>query len=195
MYQDRLLWSTAVHRGRSLIAFGRFVLRARADNQALIDGPTTSVPRQAIAYRHLILTPYTITTLPRAAGSGAIKKAFEKAQVVEKWEASSWAKKLAARQSRKVSKLRVVQPLSTLSMYKWNVENGWACTNSWTELTCSKPPTLTDSRSSSPSDRDEIRSAELTPRRRRLPSKFVFASANSNLSGLVWSRSGWEGEE
>jgi len=74
-----------------------------ANNQALIDGPTTSVPRQAIAYRHLILTPYTITTLPRAAGSGAIKKAFEKAQVVEKWEASSWAKKLAARQSRKVS--------------------------------------------------------------------------------------------
>jgi large subunit ribosomal protein L14e len=68
----------------------------------LIDGPTTSVPRQAIAYRHLILTPYTITSLPRAAGSGAIKKAFEKAGVVEKWNASSWAKKLAARASRKV---------------------------------------------------------------------------------------------
>jgi large subunit ribosomal protein L14e len=68
----------------------------------LIDGPATSVPRQAIAYRHLILTPYTITSLPRAAGSGAIKKAFEKAGVVEKWESSSWAKKLAARASRKV---------------------------------------------------------------------------------------------
>jgi hypothetical protein len=87
----------------TLIAFGSSC--SRADSQALIDGPTTSVPRQAIAYRHLILTPYTITTLPRAAGSGAIKKAFEKAQVVEKWEASSWAKKLAARASRKVSAL------------------------------------------------------------------------------------------
>jgi large subunit ribosomal protein L14e len=68
----------------------------------LIDGPNTSVPRQAIAYRHLILTPYTITKLPRAAGTGAIKKAFEKAGVAEKWEASGWAKKLAARQVRKV---------------------------------------------------------------------------------------------
>ena len=70
--------------------------------QALIDGPTTSVPRQQFAYRHLILTPYTISKLPRGAGSGAIKKALEKAGVLEKWESSGWAKKLAARQVRKV---------------------------------------------------------------------------------------------
>ncbi|KAL7419333.1 hypothetical protein Q5752_006171 [Cryptotrichosporon argae] len=72
-------------------------------NRALIDGPATSVPRQAIAYRHLILTPYTLAKLPRAAGTGAVKKAFEKAGVVEKWEASAWAKKLAARKARKES--------------------------------------------------------------------------------------------
>lgn len=72
-------------------------------NQALIDGPNTSVPRQSIAYRNLILTPYTLATLPRAAGSGAIKKAFEKAGVEAKWEASSWAKKLKAREERKAS--------------------------------------------------------------------------------------------
>ena len=72
-------------------------------NRALIDGPATSVPRQAFPYRHLILTPYTIAKLPRAAGSGAIKKAFEKAGVTDKWEASAWSKKLAARQVRKDS--------------------------------------------------------------------------------------------
>ena len=71
--------------------------------QALIDGPNASVPRQAIAYRHLILTPYTIPALPRAAGTGAIRKAFEKSQVGDKWQASSWAKKLAARSARKTS--------------------------------------------------------------------------------------------
>ena len=75
-------------------------------NRALIDGPTTSVPRQAFPYRHLILTPYTIAKLPRGAGTGAVKKAFEKAGVLEKWQASAWSKKLAARQVRKVSKPR-----------------------------------------------------------------------------------------
>jgi len=78
----------------------------KTDHQALIDGPTTSVPRQQFPYRHLILTPYTISKLPRGAGSGAIKKALEKAGVLEKWESSGWAKKLAARQVRKVRRLR-----------------------------------------------------------------------------------------
>jgi ribosomal protein L14E/L6E/L27E len=71
--------------------------------QALIDGPNASVPRQSIPYRSLILTPYTLAALPRAAGSGAIKKAFEKAGVQAKWEASSWAKKLQAREERKAA--------------------------------------------------------------------------------------------
>ncbi|WWC68067.1 60S ribosomal protein eL14 [Kwoniella pini CBS 10737] len=70
-------------------------------NRALIDGPTTSVPRQQFPYRNLILTPYTLASLPRGAGNGAVKKAFEKAGVLEKWQSSGWAKKLAARQQRK----------------------------------------------------------------------------------------------
>lgn len=72
-------------------------------NRALIDGPTNSVPRQSIAYRKLILTPYTLAKLPRGAGSAAVRKAFDKSGVSEKWEASAWAKKLAARKVRKVS--------------------------------------------------------------------------------------------
>lgn len=73
-------------------------------NRALIDGPATGVPRQQFPYRHLILTPYTLAKLPRAAGSGAVKKAFEKSGVEDKWASSAWAKKLAAREARKVSK-------------------------------------------------------------------------------------------
>jgi large subunit ribosomal protein L14e len=67
----------------------------------LIDGPTTGVPRQSFPYRNMVLTPYTLAALPRGAGTGAIRKALEKADVAAKWESSSWAKKLAARDQRK----------------------------------------------------------------------------------------------
>jgi large subunit ribosomal protein L14e len=70
-------------------------------NRALIDGPSTSVTRQSIPYRSLILTPYTLPALPRAAGTGAIRSAFDKAEVQSKWEGSSWSKKLVARDVRR----------------------------------------------------------------------------------------------
>jgi large subunit ribosomal protein L14e len=69
--------------------------------QAIIDGPTTSVPRQAFPYRHLTLTPLTLTKLPRGAGSGVVRKLLEKEATVEKWEKSSWAQKRAAVQKRR----------------------------------------------------------------------------------------------
>jgi len=65
-------------------------------NRAIIDGPTTGVPRQSFPYRHLTLTPIKLTKLPRAAGSGALKKQLEKEEIVEKWNKSSWAQKRAA---------------------------------------------------------------------------------------------------
>ncbi|GJE99233.1 60S ribosomal protein L14 [Phanerochaete sordida] len=65
-------------------------------NRAIIDGPTTGVPRQAFPYRHLTLTPLRLTKLPRAAGSGAIKKALEKEAIVEKWEKSAFAQRRAS---------------------------------------------------------------------------------------------------
>ena len=64
--------------------------------QAVIDGPTTGVPRQAFPYRHLSLTPLTLPSLPRGAGSGVIRKRLEKDGIVEKWQKSSWAQKRAA---------------------------------------------------------------------------------------------------
>jgi large subunit ribosomal protein L14e len=70
-------------------------------NRAVIDGPTTSVPRQSYPYRHLSLTPLRLTKLPRGAGSGAIRKQLEKEGTVAKWENSAWAKKRAAIQKRR----------------------------------------------------------------------------------------------
>lgn len=69
--------------------------------QALIDGPTTGVPRQSFPYRHLTLTPLKLTKLPRAAGSGVVKKQVEAEAIVEKWSKSSWAQKRAAIEKRR----------------------------------------------------------------------------------------------
>jgi len=65
-------------------------------NRAMIDGPSTGVPRQTIAYRKVVLTPFVVSGLPRAAGSGAVKKFFEKQEIAAKWEKSAWAQKRAA---------------------------------------------------------------------------------------------------
>ncbi|KAJ7106471.1 60S ribosomal protein L14 [Mycena crocata] len=68
--------------------------------QAIIDGPTTGVTRQSYPYKHLTLTPLTLTKLPRGAGSGIIKKHLEKEATIEKWDKSSWAQKRAATEKR-----------------------------------------------------------------------------------------------
>jgi large subunit ribosomal protein L14e len=70
-------------------------------SQAIIDGPTTGVPRQSFPYRHLTLTSLNVPELPRAAGTGTVKKYVEKADLVTKWESSSWAKKRAATAKRR----------------------------------------------------------------------------------------------
>ena len=49
----------------------------------------------------MALTPFTLPKLPRAAGSGVIKKLLEKEGTVAKWESSSWAKKRASTEARR----------------------------------------------------------------------------------------------
>jgi large subunit ribosomal protein L14e len=71
------------------------------DAQAVIDGPTTGVPRQAFPYRHLTLTSLTVPKLPRSASSGIVKKYVEKADIVAKWQSTAWAKKRAAAEKRR----------------------------------------------------------------------------------------------
>jgi large subunit ribosomal protein L14e len=65
--------------------------------QVLVDGPSTKedsvIPRHALALAHATLTPIVIPKLPRAAGTGAVKKVWEKAEVEKKFEETSWAKK------------------------------------------------------------------------------------------------------
>ncbi|QEU59409.1 Rpl14b/Rpl14a [Kluyveromyces lactis] len=67
--------------------------------RALIDGPTTGVPRQAINLGQVVLTPLTFT-VPRGAKSATISKKWAAAGVSEKWATSSWAKKIAQRERR-----------------------------------------------------------------------------------------------
>jgi len=42
-----------------------------------------------------------IPKLPRAAGRGAVARAWEKAEVEKKWEESAWAKRRAQREKRR----------------------------------------------------------------------------------------------
>ncbi|MCJ1476163.1 hypothetical protein MMC13_004828 [Lambiella insularis] len=74
--------------------------------RALVDGPSTNekvpaVPRHAIALANVILTPIVIPKLPRAAGTGAVARAWKKAEVEEKWAESAWAKKREQREKRR----------------------------------------------------------------------------------------------
>ena len=64
--------------------------------QAIIDGPTTGVPRQSFPYRHMSLTPLVVSKLPRGAGTGVVRKYLEKEGTVEKWQKSSWSQKREA---------------------------------------------------------------------------------------------------
>jgi len=71
----------------------------------LVDGPSTKegavVPRQAIHTSTVSLTPWVIPNLPKAAGTGAVKKLWEKNEVDKKWAESSWAKKREQFERRK----------------------------------------------------------------------------------------------
>ncbi|CAI5757103.1 unnamed protein product [Candida verbasci] len=66
--------------------------------RALIDGP--KVQRQAISLNKVVLTPHKIS-LPRGSRTATVLKKFESSDVASKWEASSWAKKLATKERRR----------------------------------------------------------------------------------------------
>ena len=68
--------------------------------QAIIDGPATGVPRHSFPYRHLTLTPFRLSKLPRGAGSGTVLKQLTSEGIVEKWNKSTWATKRAAIEKR-----------------------------------------------------------------------------------------------
>ncbi|KAF8315586.1 hypothetical protein DL93DRAFT_2078765 [Clavulina sp. PMI_390] len=72
-------------------------------NRAIIDGPSTGVPRQPFSFRHLTLTTFVVPKLARGAGTGAVRKQFEASGIAAKWSASSWSKKREASKSRRAT--------------------------------------------------------------------------------------------
>ncbi|XP_051948291.1 60S ribosomal protein L14-like [Xyrauchen texanus] len=68
-------------------------------NRALVDGPCTGVKRQAMPFKCLQLTDYVIK-VPHSARQKYVRRAWEKAEINQKWEESSWAKKIEARKKR-----------------------------------------------------------------------------------------------
>ncbi|KAJ2634307.1 hypothetical protein GGF40_004289 [Coemansia sp. RSA 1286] len=69
-------------------------------NRAIVDGPTTNVTRQVIAFKKVVLTDIVVKRLPRTIGSKALAKFLEKQQVVETWQKTAWAQKIVARERR-----------------------------------------------------------------------------------------------
>ena len=70
-------------------------------NKCLIDGPAeiTGVARQVIPYTRIALTDFVVK-IQRNARQKTLKKAWADADVLAKWEASSWAKKLSSKKKR-----------------------------------------------------------------------------------------------
>lgn len=69
--------------------------------QVLVDGPfeRTGVSRQVINVPRLILTGIKIK-IPRSPRAKKLKKEFDAADVIGKWEQSSLAKRIASRRAR-----------------------------------------------------------------------------------------------
>jgi large subunit ribosomal protein L14e len=70
-------------------------------NKCLIDGPEsiTGVTRQVISYKRLALTDLKVD-IQRNARQKSLLKAWTEGDTMNKWESSSWAKKLTARKTR-----------------------------------------------------------------------------------------------
>ena len=66
--------------------------------QALIDGPCSNVGRKQINFKALHLTKFTIP-IARSARYGIVKKYWEKEGITEKWNNTTWAKKIANKQT------------------------------------------------------------------------------------------------
>ena len=67
--------------------------------QALVTGPSCGVVRQPINFALLNLLDIKIK-IPRSARDITVKKAWEKAEVTKKWEATNYAKRLVKRARR-----------------------------------------------------------------------------------------------
>jgi len=68
-------------------------------NQLLVHGPLTGVARQPISIKRIQLTDIVIP-IKRNPRIKTLEKVWTDSKAQEKWDATSWAKKLAARKRR-----------------------------------------------------------------------------------------------
>lgn len=68
-------------------------------NKCLIDCPMTGVARQVIPFKRIALTDFMVKIQVNARQK-TLQKAWKEADMDSKWEATSWAKKLAAQKKR-----------------------------------------------------------------------------------------------
>lgn len=69
--------------------------------RVVIDGPTTGVPRQQIPVGRLSLTDFTTPNICRGAREKTVKKALAADKTFDKWSATTWAKKIKAKEVKK----------------------------------------------------------------------------------------------
>merc|ERR1719420_2603337 len=70
------------------------------ENRVVVDGHWNGVKRQQIPVRWISLTDHRCE-VPRGCRVKTLKKAMEASDILSKWNASSWAKKLAIKEYRK----------------------------------------------------------------------------------------------
>lgn len=95
------------------------------EKQALIDGPCTNVCRKALNFKYLSLTDFTVKIRP-SAKSGPVREAFQKGEIQEKWEQTSWAKRLAAKKKRAT--------LNDFDRFKLKLAKQKVCILRWTRI-------------------------------------------------------------
>merc|ERR1711862_316657 len=123
----KMVFNRFVENGRvAYIAFGAeegklaVIVDVVDQNRALVDGPHTGVKRQVVPFKQLHLTEHVIK-IGHSARTGSVKKAWDAAEITQKWEASTWAKKLASRQRRALvtdfERFKLIRPsrLATVS--------------------------------------------------------------------------------
>ncbi|KAJ6023541.1 uncharacterized protein N7446_013906, partial [Penicillium canescens] len=73
--------------------------------RVLVDGPSSEenkiVPRHVLPLAHATLTHFTIPQLPRAAGTGPVKKLWAKNEIDGKWAKSAFAQRTDRSERRK----------------------------------------------------------------------------------------------
>ena len=68
--------------------------------RVIVDGPETGVRRHMMPIARLSLTDFK-AKMPRGAREKTLKKAMAEGDVMNKWSATSWARKIKAREVRK----------------------------------------------------------------------------------------------